>query len=133
MEFFEGLPLTTDDLVTAAFIAVVVVVAIRLLGWAFRMVINHTGEIEFDPSRTEEVRKRCSALFPIENLNFDGATFKRGNILRIVTHKQDALEGEFVGTNRNNMLCLVANSSIIAQELRAIETIQVIGRAAGNA
>lgn len=131
MDFLASLPLTTDDLITAAFIAVVVVVAIRLLGWAFRMVINHTGEIEFDPSKADEVRKRCSVLFPIENLNFDGATFTRGNIVRIITHRQDAMEGEFVGTNRNNMLCIVADNSIIAQELRAIETIQVIGRAAG--
>ncbi|MCL2188374.1 MAG: hypothetical protein FWC16_07685 [Defluviitaleaceae bacterium] len=128
---FEYIPLYVDDLISAAFWAAVIVVLIRLIGWAFRMLISHTRHIAFDPAKLEEVRKSCKHLFPIENLKFNGTTFKRGTIVRVITRKQDSIEGEFLGTNGNNMMCLVTQESIIAQELHAIETIQAIGRKAG--
>ena len=128
MDLFASL--TVNDLINAAFWAAVIVIVIRLLGWGFRTMVARTRHINFDPTRADEVRKRCSRLFPIENLQFDGATFKRGTIIRIVTHQQASIEGEFLGTNYNNILCLVANGYVIAQELQAIETIQVIAQAA---
>jgi hypothetical protein len=131
LAFLSGIPLTINDLFNAAFWAAVIVIAIRLLGWGFRLIIARTSHINFDPSRAEEVLQRCRRLFPIEQLHFDGATIKRGTFVRIVTNRQAALEGEFVGTNRNDMLCLVTNSSVIAQELQAIETIQAIGKVSG--
>ncbi|MCL2203637.1 MAG: hypothetical protein FWB88_06830 [Defluviitaleaceae bacterium] len=128
----DMIPLTVDDLINAVFWAVVIVIVIRLMGWMLRSLIARTRYINFDPARLEEVRKRCSRLFPIENLQFDGTTFKRGTIIRIITRQQAAIEGEFLGTNMNNMLCLVTNQSVIAQELTAIETIQVIAHRAGG-
>ena len=128
---FDAIPLYMDDLLTAAFFALVIVILIRLMGWAFRTVIIRTRHINFNPKQINEVRKRCSHLFPIENLKFNGATFKRGTIIRVTTRQQSAIEGEFMGTNRNNMICLVTDERVIAQELHAIETIQAIGKASG--
>lgn len=125
----SAVPLTFDDVLTAAVIAVFVVIALRLLGWAIRAALARTRHIQFDPERVAEVRSRCSRLFPVENLIFDGATVTRGAIIRIITRQQFAIEGEFMGTNYSNMLCLVTREAVIAQELQAIETIQVIGQA----
>jgi hypothetical protein len=129
----SNIPLTVDDLLNAAILAVIIVFSIRLLSWGFRTMLARTRYINFDPARASEVRQRCTKLFPIEDLQFNGTTLKRGTVVRIVTNRQAAIEGEFVGTNRNAMLCLVTNQSVIAQELDTIETIQVIGKAAGSA
>ena len=127
----ENIPLTANDLFNAALLAVVIVLVIRLLGVAVRAILTRTREIAFDPERTEEVRNRCSSLFPVEQLTFNGATFTRGAIVRIITHRQLAIEGEFLGTNHSNMLCLVTPETIVAQELQAIETIQIIRQPRG--
>jgi hypothetical protein len=124
------IPITFDDLLNAAILAAVILMIIRLLGWGFRTLLTRTREIAFDPNRADEVRKRCSRLFPIEILNFNGTTVQRGCVLRIITNQQDSIEGEFLGTNRSDMLCLVTNETVIAQELQTIETIQVIRKAA---
>ena len=123
---FNSIPITTDDLITAALLAVAVLVFVRLLGVALRAILARTREVAFDPGRVQEVRNRCSRLFPVEKLTFDGATFTRGAIVRIITHRQHAIEGEFMGANHADMMCLVTRETIVAQELRAIETIQVI-------
>jgi len=123
---FSSIPLGMNDLVNAAFWAIVIVIIIRLLGWGMTMLITRSRWITFDPNKLEEVRKQCSRVFPIENLNFDGMTFKRGTFIRIITHQQAAIEGEFLGTNFHNMLCLVTREIIVTQELNSIETIQAI-------
>jgi len=132
MEFLTSIPLTMSDFVNAALWAAIILITFRFLGWGFHLVLTRGRYISFDPSRMEEVRKRCKVLFPIENLMFNGATFTCGMVVRIVTHKQIAIEGEFVGTNRDNMLCLVTRETIVAQEIRAIETMQTIGTAGGH-
>ena len=123
---FESMPLTINDILTAALVAVAVVVVIRLLGLAVRVILARTREIAFDPERVQEVRNRCVGLFPVDKLTFNGATFSRGAIVRIITHRQLAIEGEFMGTNHSNMLCLVTRETIVAQVLQAIEAIQII-------
>lgn len=125
----ENFPLTFNDILNAALIAAMILVCIRFLGWAFRVVLARTRYIPFDPQRVQEVRSRCSNLFPVEKLTFEGTTFSRGAILRIITNRQLAIEGEFVGANHSNMLCLVTHESVIAQELHSIESIQIIGQA----
>jgi hypothetical protein len=127
----DSIPLTINDLINAAFWAVLIVVVIRLLGWAFRKVISRSRHILFDPAKLEDVRKVCRLHYPIEDLQFNGATFKRGTLIRVVTHEQTFFEGEFLGTNRSNVMCLVTQESIVSQELHAIEAIQVIGKPAG--
>jgi len=121
--------LTLNDVINAALIALLILVCIRLLGWGFRTVLTQTRHITFDPEKAQEVRSKCSVLFPVESLTFNGSTMRRGAIVRIVTNRQLCVEGEFVGTNHSNMLCLVTSESVIAQELHAIETIQVIAQA----
>jgi len=125
---FENIPFTTNDLLTAALLAIGIVVLIRLLGFVVRQLLARTREIAYDPDSAKEVRSRCSMLFPIEELTFNGATFSRGAIVRVITHRQLAIEGEFMGTNHSDMMCLVTRETIVAQELQAIETIQLLRR-----
>jgi hypothetical protein len=132
MDILSTIPLGIEDIINAAVLAVIIVVVFRLLGWGFRAVIARTRYINFDPARADEVKRRCTTLFPIEYLQFNGITFKRGTLIRIITHQQAAIEGEFLGTNRSNMLCLVTHESVIAQELQNIETIQIIGKPLGS-
>ncbi|MCL2499018.1 MAG: hypothetical protein FWE90_01645 [Defluviitaleaceae bacterium] len=132
MAFLSQIPLTSTDLLNAALMALAILLAVRLLGRVFRIMLARTRHIRFDPARAEEVRKRCTRLFPIEYLQFNGATFERGTILRIITDKQAAIEGEFLGANRNDIMCLVTDGSVIAQEMHCIETIQVIRKVAGR-
>ena len=121
------LALDINDIITAAFIALVAVLLIRGMAFLFRTLLSRANLFEFDPTRLDDVLTRCYRLFPIENLLFDGTTFRRGTLVRVTTHQQTTTEGEFVGTNRSNMLCLVTHTTVVAQDLNTVESIQVIG------
>ena len=120
--------LTWNDVFNAAFWAFVAVLVIRIVGGAFRRVVTRTMRYEFDPSRLEDILLRFHRVFPIETLCFGGTTIQRGTIIRIITNQQLSIEGEFLGTNRSNMLGIVTRDSIITQELTGIEAIQTLGK-----
>ena len=121
--------LTWNDVFNAAFWAFIAVLILRLAGNALRAMVARTMRYEFDPSRLEDVLQRFHRIFPIETLRFEGATIQRGAIIRITTIQQICIEGEFLGTNRSNMMGLIMRDCVVTQELRSIESIQALGKA----
>jgi len=82
---------------------------------------------QLEPEQLEAVIQNCYRLFPIDSLDWDGTTFRRGHILRIITSNSTAIEGEFIGLNNEDMVCLVTNDSVIAQEINTISEIKKCG------
>lgn len=106
-----------NDIVIAAVLALVitwiVVVGSRMIG----VVITRSTELGYRPGDFELVLQRCYGMFPIESLLFKGATFRRGMVVRVVTNRKRTIEGQFVGTNEDNLVCFVTSRSVIAHEL----------------
>ena len=67
------------------------------------------------------VMERCREMFPIETILFRGAEFRRGMQVRIMTTQQNIIEGELIGMNKINMVCIRTRTQIIAHHLEKIQ------------
>lgn len=72
------------------------------------------------------VMERCKEMFPIDTVLFRGAEFKRGTQIRITTTQQNIIEGELVGMNKINMVCIRTKNQIIAHQLEKIQEMRKI-------
>lgn len=74
----------------------------------------------------KKVLDRCYAMFPLESVNFKGQVFKRGMHIKITTFQDKVFEGELIGTNYRNLVCIMTNKLVVAHELSNIRDITVM-------
>ena len=88
----------------------------------FRSNVLKKDELEMDIKNADRksIMDRCSKMFPIETMSFGGNVFKKGMIVRITTMQQKVFQGEFVGKNDMDIICIVTNKCIVAHEIRKI-------------
>ena len=70
---------------------------------------------------TGRVQEKCQELFPIESITFQGRQFTRGMRVKVTTIKKNVIEGELIGMNQVNLVCIRTNTQIIAHQLEKIE------------
>jgi len=121
-----SISLTQNDLIFALAGAAVIFLIYKVLSAAIRVFIHRAFERRFNPEQIETVLENCYRSFPIDNFSFGGATFHRGASVRITTHRKIVIEGQFIGTNQSDLVCLVTDNSVIAQEIGAIMEMQVM-------
>lgn len=120
-ELISGLTFT--DVLMAAAIALLLSWLIRMITSLFMAVINRSSEYEFSLKNRDEVIERCHEMFPTDHILFDGKTFRRGMSVCVVTLREKKYEGCFIGVNNENMLCLLTDRSVVAQELDTVVNI----------
>ncbi|MCL2215864.1 MAG: hypothetical protein FWB91_02465 [Defluviitaleaceae bacterium] len=126
-----NLPITITDIIFAALFAGVIVFIFHVAGRMFHTMITRNtvfslGSRGLSPEQLKVVKQRCYRLFPIESLLWDGTTFTRGSTLHIVTDKNENFVGQFMGTNNENMVCIVTDESIVAQQINTITEIRLL-------
>lgn len=72
------------------------------------------------------VLERCYTLFPLESVNFKGQVFKRGMRVKITTFQDKTFEGELIGTNYRNLVCIMTNKLVVAHDLNNIRDISIL-------
>ena len=68
----------------------------------------------------EEIMEHCHEIFPIESVSFGGTEFRSGMQVRITTIQKTTIEGEFIGMNKINIICVLTKNQIIAHRLEKI-------------
>lgn len=71
------------------------------------------------------VYDRCKELFPIEHITFCGKEFTRGMRIRVITIQKNIIEGELIGLNQVNLICIKTGDKIIAHQLEKIAEITI--------
>lgn len=66
---------------------------------------------------------RCAELFPIDKITFRGREFTRGMKIRVTTIQKNVIEGELIGLNQSNLVCIKTGNKIIAHQMEKIEEI----------
>ena len=118
--------LSMEEFLCAAVLALFVTWLIKTLSKLFKSLVSGSLEFDFKPSDYDEVIERCCELFPNELLVFGGTTFRRGMRVVIVTSKHRKIEGRLIGKDDDNMVCLITDRHVIAQELDALEEMSEI-------
>ena len=115
---------TYSDIIFSAVAAALITWLIIYAKKIFTAVIGHATEFAYNPKNLEAVMERCCFLFPNENMFFNGDTYTRGMSVRVITINRRTIEGKFIGSNKDNIFCVVTNNSVFAQELESIEEIK---------
>lgn len=118
--------LTFDEIIYAALGAFVLTWIIRTI-IRFRAILKSSSSfLSYQSNDLKQILQRCYMLFPKDIVQFHGETYKRGMQLKITTLQNKIFEGEFIGCNEKDMLCILTKKYIIAHEINNIEDIQVI-------
>ena len=121
-EYFSVL--TWQDVFLAACLAYVITYLIR----SFQRWIDRRVEKTFVVRSLDVpgVYEKCRELFPIEKITFQGKEFTRGMRVKVTTQHENIIEGELIGMNKMNLVCIRTNSQIIAHQLEKIQEIRSI-------
>lgn len=123
---FNGfLTLSWRDILLAACIAFIIFSLIRFLQRVFGKQEQALG---FTVKNLDmpDVYEKCKELFPIQNLTFHGKEFTRGMRVKIITMQKKIIEGELVGINQVNLICIRTHNQIIAHQIEKIQEIMVL-------
>jgi len=71
------------------------------------------------------VMLKCKELFPIDTIYFRGQVFRRGMQVKIITMQKKVIEGELIGKNKIDLVCVRTQNHIIAHEIDKIEDMAV--------
>lgn len=123
----ENLPISIDELIYGAILAFCITVIVKNV-LKVREILRNARELaknqgSFDKSG---LMNRCYSLFPIDEIVFHGIKYTRGMRIRVTTIANTDFEGEFIGGNEKNMLCIKTSKYIIAHELKNISDITII-------
>lgn len=99
-----------------AFVIWAVIEFIRSIRRNVKVVKKTFGEVDM-----ARVMDRCHELFPIETVLFRGAEFQRGMRIRVITTQKNIIEGELIGMNKIQMICIRTKNQIIAHQLDKIQ------------
>lgn len=127
MNNFDFSVLTSEDILYAALGAVLITWVIKIITKLNKIIKNPMSLLD----KSEDLRQviqRCYKLFPMEIVQFNGETYKRGMKLKIITMQKKIFEGEFIGCNEKNMLCILTSRYIIAHEMTNIQKIEILDK-----
>jgi len=87
-----------------------------------KKAINNKDELEMNINSVDKksIMERCTRMFPIETISFNGKVFKKGMTVRITTLQKKVFQGEFIGKNDLDIICILTNKHIIAHEIKKI-------------
>ncbi len=114
-----NLPISLEEIIYAALLALCITWFISNT-IKIRRLVKMTSVSVSGPKDIAAVMERCYSLFPIDKIEYHGITFTRGMKIKITTIANADFEGELIGGNTNNMVCIKTNKYIIAHKLSNI-------------
>ncbi len=91
---------------------------------AFKSMVSRPLEFNYSQEDITQIINRCERLFPMGDMQFHGVTIKKGMKIRIVTIQRKTYEGEFIGCNNQNTVCVLTKHFITAQTMDNIMEIE---------
>jgi len=125
---FHNVPLAGDllslgDVLFAAVLAAVLFGCVRFIR-GVRRFFSGAAIMPLSSAETESYRnmlKNVRSMFPIERITFRETEFTRGMKVRVTLSMNKTVEGEFVGINEENVICVISRELIAADKLDNIK------------
>ncbi len=123
--------LTGTDILFAASLALILTYMVKILGRLFRRSKPPT-EFGFKPSEIHKVIEKCVMLFPRPNMAFGGSVLGKGMLVRVTTVNKRSFEGIFIGTNNDNMICILTGNLVKIDLLDNIAEVVILSPGNSN-
>ena len=115
--------LRMHDIIMAAIMALFIAGVIQMIVEYIQDRRQDEMRVGFNGFDREEAIRRCVIIFPVPVIFFNGQIFRKGTNIRITTKTQKVFQGELVGTNSSNIVCIVTEEHIIGYEIENITEI----------
>lgn len=115
--------LRMHDIIMAAIMALFIAGIIQMIVEYIQDRRQDEMRVGFNGFDREEAIRRCVIIFPIPVVFFNGQVFRKGANIKITTKTQKVFQGELVGTNSSNIVCIVTEEHIIGYEIENITEI----------
>lgn len=115
--------LNRQDIILAAVAALFITAIIQIIARYVQDRKQEEIKVGFNGFDRDEARRRCVIIFPIPVVFFNGQMFRKGTNIRITTKTQKVFQGELIGTNSSNIVCIVTEEHIIGYEIENITEI----------
>lgn len=112
--------LNRQDIILAAVAALFITAIIQIIARYVQDRKQEEIKVGFNGFDKDEARRRCVIIFPIPVVFFNGQVFRKGANIKITTKSQKVFQGELIGTNSSNVLCIITGEHIIAHEIEKI-------------
>lgn len=112
--------LNRQDIILAAVAALFITAIIQIIARYVQDRKQEEIKVGFNGFDRDEARRRCVIIFPIPVVFFNGQVFRKGANIKITTKSQKVFQGELIGTNSSNVLCIITGEHIIAHEIEKI-------------
>lgn len=112
--------LRMHDIIMAAIMALFIAGIIQMIVEYIQDRRQDEMRVGFNGFDREEAIRRCVIIFPIPVVFFNGQVFRKGANIKITTKSQKVFQGELIGTNSSNVLCIITGEHIIAHEIEKI-------------
>lgn len=119
-EFFSNIGVL--GIIYAAFLAFIITNIILRFN-SIRKILKNDDELKMEYKGVDinAVLSRCKTMFPIDTIVFGGSVFKSGMTVKIVTMQKKVIEGQLIGKNNMDILCVLTSRHVIAHEIDKIE------------
>lgn len=118
LEKFASLSLF--DYFYAALLALLITYMIRRVGKLKTEIKKDELQMNVANIDKRSVIEKCIKMFPIDTVNFNGKVFTKGMTIKITTMQKKVFQGELVGKNEADIICILTREHIIAHEIRKI-------------
>ena len=116
---------TMQDLIISAILAYIVTSMILYVWELLTFMRRKQTPANYRARDIRKILQRCYRLFPTDIIHFRGETFRRGMRVHVTTSQKKDFEGQLIGLSKENMICVLTNRYIIAQELNKIHDMYV--------
>lgn len=118
-----NISLSLDEILFAAILGLIITWIVQNVVKLKGFMKNISVDFGYNADDLNKILDKCYSMFPIESVLFKGETFSRGNKVRVTTLQNKSFEGEFIGLNSKNMVCILTKKYIVAYEINNIDNI----------
>jgi hypothetical protein len=118
--------LSLNDVIYSSLLALVFTWIVTGIVNILKSALSKPLDLEGLPKDMNKIMQKCYNLFPNDIIQFRGETFTRGMRVRVRTSQHKIFEGQLIGLNKDNMLCVLTKRYIVAHELDKIEEMNVV-------
>lgn len=90
---------------------------------SFGLYLKLSKECEYPLDVFKNMVKDFYLMFPKEIIMFKGNIYKRGMVVKITTIHKKIYEGEFVGFNGKDMICVITKNAIVTTNIKNLKDI----------
>lgn len=108
---------------------ILAIVLAFFITWILRFIAVYkklSNECIYPKQRFYNLLKNFYEIFPEEHMSFKGEILKKGMKVKIITLRKNSYEGEIIGFNDKNVICIITKNAIVTNKTTNVKEIIIL-------